>query len=370
MINQTRLKDGEYLVQILEDHDRQLREMKSVAAGSGITTVIAGSGLSGGGTGSSVTVSLTTPVTIALGGTNATSASAARTNLGVAIGSDVQAFSATLSSWASKTVPSGTVLGSTDTQVVTNKDFTSGTNTFPTFNQNTTGSAAKWTTARNLAGNSVDGSTNVAFANKFIVQGTTDTGLSAAQFLGALATGIVKNTTTTGVLSIATGADLPAATATVGGAVPTPPNNTTTFLRGDATWAAPAGSTLKLGYTTITASQNTITTEVDVTGATLTFTPDGTRDVELVFYCANVAASAAAQRILLQIKESTTVKGKNFTTIDNTSGTAVIISCIIPAPSNASHTYKVTAQRDTGAGNVSLYGDATGGHMYFLARYV
>lgn len=74
---------------------------------------------------------------------------------------------------------------------------------FPTFNQNTTGSAAKWTTARNLAGNSVDGSTNVAFTNKFIVQGTTDAGLSSAQFLGALATGIVKNTTTTGILSIA-----------------------------------------------------------------------------------------------------------------------------------------------------------------------
>lgn len=81
--------------------------------------------------------------------------------------------------------------------------------TFPTLNQNTTGSAAKWTTARNLAGNSVDGSANVAFANKFIVQGTADTGLSAAQFLGALGTGIIKNTTTTGVLSIAIAADFP-----------------------------------------------------------------------------------------------------------------------------------------------------------------
>lgn len=79
----------------------------------------------------------------------------------------------------------------------------------PTLNQNTTGSAAKWTTARNLAGNSVDGSANVIFSNKFIVQGTTDAGLSAAQFLGALGTGIVKNTTSTGVLSIAIAADFP-----------------------------------------------------------------------------------------------------------------------------------------------------------------
>lgn len=102
--------------------------------------------------------------------------------------------------------------------------------------------APKWTTARNLAGNSVDGSANVAFSNKFIVQGTTDAGLSGAQFLGALTTGVLKSTTTTGVLSIATGADLPVMTSTVGGAVPTPPNNTTTFLRGDGTFATPAGS--------------------------------------------------------------------------------------------------------------------------------
>jgi len=66
-----------------------------------------------------------------------------------------------------------------------------------------TATAAAWATPRNLAGNSVDGSANVAFANKFIAQGTSDSGLSGAQFLGSLATGIVKNTATTGVLSIA-----------------------------------------------------------------------------------------------------------------------------------------------------------------------
>jgi hypothetical protein len=42
--------------------------------------------------------------------------------------------------------------------------------------------ATKWATARSLAGNSVDGSAAVPFANKFIVQGTTDAGLSGAQF--------------------------------------------------------------------------------------------------------------------------------------------------------------------------------------------
>jgi hypothetical protein len=79
----------------------------------------------------------------------------------------------------------------------------------PTLNQNTTGSAATLTTARTIAGTSFNGSANITLANKFIVQGTTDTGLSNAQFLGALATGIVKNTTTTGVLSIAVAGDFP-----------------------------------------------------------------------------------------------------------------------------------------------------------------
>lgn len=60
--------------------------------------------------------------------------------------------------------------------------------------------------------------------------------------LAGLATGILKNTTGTGVPSIAINSDLPVMSSTVGGAVPTPPNNTTTFLRGDGTFAAPSAS--------------------------------------------------------------------------------------------------------------------------------
>ena len=105
---------------------------------------------------------------------------------------------------------------------------------FPTLNQNTTGSAAKWTTARNLAGNSVDGSANVTFSNKFIVQGTSDAGLTAAQFLGALGTGLLKNTTSTGVLTIGVSADV---IALFSGTC-----SSSTFLRGDGACAAAGGS--------------------------------------------------------------------------------------------------------------------------------
>jgi hypothetical protein len=49
------------------------------------------------------------------------------------------------------------------TQTLTNKNLTSGSNTFPTFNQNTTGSAARLTTARTINGVSFDGTADISF---------------------------------------------------------------------------------------------------------------------------------------------------------------------------------------------------------------
>ena len=77
---------------------------------------------------------------------------------------------------------------------------------------------------------------------------TTANGLAGTVATATTTPAITLSTTVTGVLkgngtaiSAAVNSDLPAMSATVGGAVPTPPNNTTTFLRGDGTFAAPAG---------------------------------------------------------------------------------------------------------------------------------
>ena len=66
----------------------------------------------------------------------------------------------------------------------------------------------------------------------------------------------------------------PIATSTVAGLVPTPPNNTTTFLRGDATFAVPAASGFTLGTPVATTSG----TSIDFTGI-----PAGTKQIIITF---------------------------------------------------------------------------------------
>jgi SPP1 gp7 family putative phage head morphogenesis protein len=56
---------------------------------------------------------------------------------------------------------SRTLVNTDSSQALSNKDLTAATNTFPTFNQNTTGSAATLTTARTIDGVSFNGSANI-----------------------------------------------------------------------------------------------------------------------------------------------------------------------------------------------------------------
>lgn len=95
------------------------------------------------------------------------------------------------------------------------------------------------------------GTTSGAPTSATYITQTADATLTAEQALGSLATGLLKNTTSTGVLTIATAktdfwdtSDFVASGAShAHGLVPDPGASagTTKFLREDATWATPAG---------------------------------------------------------------------------------------------------------------------------------
>lgn len=87
------------------------------------------------------------------------------------------------------------------------------------------------------------------FSNKTIALGSNTVSGTLAQLNTAITDADIARTdaanTFTGVQTFSTpiaATSIATMTSTVGGAVPTPPNNTTTFLRGDGTFASPSGS--------------------------------------------------------------------------------------------------------------------------------
>ena len=76
--------------------------------------------------------------------------------VGLKIGTNVQAWDADLDTWAGKTAPSGDVVGTSDTQTLTNKTLTSPTLTTPALGTPSSG---------NLTSCTADGTNSVGFLN-------------------------------------------------------------------------------------------------------------------------------------------------------------------------------------------------------------
>jgi len=133
------------------------------------------------------TITGITDLAIADGGTGASTAANARTNLGLVIGTNVQAWDADLDTWATKTAPSGTVVGTTDSQTLTNKTLGSGT----VFNSSIVNSG----TAVNASSTSVDFTSLPSWVKRITVMFNSVSLNAQTSILVQLGTGTTTYTT-------------------------------------------------------------------------------------------------------------------------------------------------------------------------------
>lgn len=158
-----------------------------------------------------------------------------------------------------------------------------------------------------------------------------------------------------GALVAAVNSDLPVMTATVGGAVPTPPNNTTTFLRGDGTFATPPSGTILSGFQNIAINGGfTINNRAYTSGAALSSgsyghdrwkAGSGGGDYSFTQLKSNTQITIAANKTLIQVIEDVNVQATSY--ILSWTGTCqarYAVNSATPSGSYASSPITITGQ--------------------------
>lgn len=116
-----------------------------------------------------------------------------------------------------------------------------------------------------------------------------------------------------------------------------------------------------IGYNEVSANQSSITSEVDLTGLSVTVTVNTSRRIKITGFLPAVLSDVVANRVRLRIKESTTT----LQTAEIVTQTFVATSAgsleavVVLTPSAGSHTYKLSLQRDQGSGNVTMVASST-----------
>lgn len=110
-----------------------------------------------------------------------------------------------------------------------------------------------------------------------------------------------------------------------------------------------------IGYAEGTTSQTGITTATDVTGCSVTLTPNSSRRLKITGQILAQASGSAARAILLILQDGTQVGPAGQQRMETTAsaGQCTVRTSAIITPTNASHTYKLQAQAGTGTINVA-----------------
>jgi hypothetical protein len=115
-----------------------------------------------------------------------------------------------------------------------------------------------------------------------------------------------------------------------------------------------------LGYAQVTANQGTFTTEVDLTSLTVTVTvPYAAHRIKVSAFAA-FQSSVASDTVAFRIKEGATVLQECGVVLPSTANNNVgVTATVVLVPTAAAHTYKLSALKELGTGNITMGASAT-----------
>lgn len=115
-----------------------------------------------------------------------------------------------------------------------------------------------------------------------------------------------------------------------------------------------------LGAASATSNQGSITTEVNLTGLSVTVdVPSGGRSVLIMAKC-NLETSAANDQLVVYIKESPgTYLQSSIQTLAVANRGRTFSTQVLVTPSSGSHTYLLSAERSPGTGTVTMTASST-----------